>query len=193
MSKNIEKGSSENIMNLSKGLCDKELFSKERRFYENTMNLSKGLCDKELFSENTVIFKTYILNDNNESIEDREYIFKLTERIIDIKNKILKDSFKNKYNNLEMTNITQKVYKDYGKLFFDKGLLPLTINNYKLSEFTNEGRIFSFIVKGSNIQIEKNIKKESDFIKKIIKEDRKKSSDFMIYDDDFPPLPSTRK
>jgi hypothetical protein len=143
--------------------------------------------------ENTVIFKIYILNENNESTEDREYIFKLTDRIIDIKNKILKDSFKNEYNNLEMTNITEKVYKDYGKLFFDKGLLPSTINNYKLLEFTNEGRTFSFVVKGTNIKIEKIIKKECDFIKKIIKEDRGKSNDFMIYDDDFPPLPSTKK
>jgi len=143
--------------------------------------------------QNTVKFKTYILNDNNENIEDREYIFKLTDKIIDIKNKILKDGFNNEYNNLEMTNITEKVYKDYGKLFFDKGLLPSTINNYKLLEFTNEGRIFSFVVKGTNIKIEKIIKKESDFLKKIIKEDRKKSNDFMIYDDDFPPLPSTKK
>lgn len=176
MSKNTDDGSSKNIMNLSKHLCDKKLFSGEKRS-----------------SENTVIFKIYILNENNESIEDKEYIFNLNEKIIDIKNKILKDTFKNKYNNLEMTNITEKVYKDYGKLFFEKGLLPSTINNYKLSEFTNENRVFSFLVKGVNIQIEKNIKKESDFIKKIIKEDRKKSNDFMIYDDDFPPLPSTKK
>lgn len=181
MNKNIEKNihecSSGNTINLSKRLCvDKELFLGERRS-----------------PENTVIFKTYILNENNESIEDREYIFKLTDKIIDIKNKILKDSFKNEYNNLEMTNITEKVYKDYGKLFFDKGLLPSTINNYKLLEFTNEGRIFSFIVKGSNIQIEKIIKKESDFIKKIIKEDRGKNNDFMIYADDFPPLPTIKK
>ena len=151
----------------------------------------KNLSDGSL--ENTVIFKTYILNDNNESIEDREYIFKLTDRIIDIKNKILKDTFKNKYNNLEMTNITEKVYKDYGKLFFDKGLLPSTINNYKLLEFTNEGRTFSFIIKGTNIQLEKSIKKDSDFIKKMIKEDREKNNGFMIYDDDFPPLPSNKK
>ena len=140
-----------------------------------------------------VIIKTYIVNDNNEQVEDKEYIFNLNEIIIDIKNKILKDTFKNKYNNLEITNITEKVYKDYGKLFFDKGLLPSTINNYKLSEFTNEDRVFSFLVKGTNIQLEKSTKKDSDFIKKMIKEDRRKNNEFMIYDDDFPPLPSTKK
>jgi hypothetical protein len=141
-----------------------------------------------------VIIKTYILNENNENIEDIEYIFKLTDRIIDIKNKILKDTFKNKYNNLEMTNITEKVYKDYGKLFFDKGLLPSTINNYKLSEFTNEDRVFSFLVIGTNIEKIIDKKNNNDgFIKKIIKEDRKKNNEFMIYDDDFPPLPSSKK
>jgi len=139
----------------------------------------------------TVYINVYKENDENNVI--KEYAFSLENKIIDIKNKILKDSFKNEYNNLEMTNITEKVYKDYGKLFFDKGLLPSTINNYKLLEFTNEGRTFSFVVKGTNIKIEKIIKKECDFIKKIIKEDRGKSNDFMIYDDDFPPLPSTKK
>jgi hypothetical protein len=141
-----------------------------------------------------IIIKTYIFNENNEQVEDNEYTFSLTDKIIDIKNKILKDTFKNKYNNLEMTNITEKVYKDYGKLFFDKGLLPSTINNYKLSEFTNEDRVFYFLVKGTNI--EKSIDKKNnnnDFIKKIIKEDRKNNGEFKIYDDDFPPLPSIKK
>jgi len=140
-----------------------------------------------------VIIKTYILNDNNEQIEDNEYIFNLNDKIIDIKNKILKNTFKNKYNDLVITNITEKVYKDYGKLFFDKGLIPSTIDNYTLSQFTNENRIFSFLVKGNNIKkiIHKNNEKDS-FIKKIIKEDRQKS-EFKLYDDDFPPLPSIKK
>jgi hypothetical protein len=148
---------------------------------------------KKILSKNTVLFKIFILNENNESIEDREYIFDLTDKIIDIKNKILKESFKNNYNKLDMNNITDKIYKDYGKLFFDKGFLPLTIDNYKLSEFTNENRTFSFIVKGSNIQFEKKIKKDSDFIKKLIKENRKKDNEFTVYDEDFPPLISNKK
>jgi hypothetical protein len=140
-----------------------------------------------------VTIKTYIINNNNEQIEDNEYIFNLNDKIIDIKNKILNNTFKNKYNHLEIINITEKVYKDYGKLFFDKGLLPSSIDNYTLSQFTNEDRIFSFLIKGKNVEkiIHKHNDKDS-FIKKIIKEDRK-NSEFKLYDDDFPPLPSIKK
>ena len=146
--------------------------------------------------KNSVIFKIFVIGENNEHIEDKEYIFNLNEKIIDIKNKILKDTFKNKHNNLEMTNITEKVYKDYGKLFFDKGLLPLTINNYKLSEFTNGERTFLFLVNGSNIEksIEKKNKiQDGSFIKKMIKEERKNNNEFKLFDDDFPPLSSSKK
>ena len=135
----------------------------------------------------TVIFKTYIL-DINEKKEDREYIFNLNDKIIDIKNKILNDTFNNKFNNLEMVNITERIYKDFGKLFFDKGLLPQTINNYKLTEFTCGGRVFSFLVSATNVEKIVNIKKESNFIKNIIKEDRKKNNEFVFYNDEFPPL-----
>lgn len=140
-----------------------------------------------------VTIKTYIINNNNEQIEDNEYIFNLNDKIIDIKNKILNNTFKNKYNHLEIINITEKVYKDYGKLFFDKGLLPSSIDNYTLSQFTNEDRIYSFLIKGKNVEkiIHKNNDKDS-FIKKIIKEDRK-NSEFKLYDDDFPPLPTIKK
>ena len=148
--------------------------------------------------KNTVIINTYVIGENNENIKDREYIFKLSDKIIDVKNKILKDTFKNNYNQLNMVNITEKIYKDYGKLFFDKGLLPSTINNYKLSEFTNEGRTFSFIVIGltvekdlnigSNTNSKKDTKKSGDFLKKIIKNNRKNNNEFVLYDDEFPPL-----
>jgi hypothetical protein len=152
--------------------------------------------------KNTVIINTYIIGENNENIKDKEYIFKLSDKIIDVKNKILKDTFKNNYNQLNMVNITEKIYKDYGKLFFDKGLLPSTINNYKLSEFTNEGRTFSFIVIGLTVEKDPNIvlstclntntkkdtKKSGDFLKKIIKNNRKNNDEFVLYDDEFPPL-----
>jgi hypothetical protein len=144
-------------------------------------------------NKDTVIIKTYILDENNTNIEDREYIFNLNDKIIDIKNKILIDTFNNKYNSLDMTNITERVYKDFGKLFFDKGLLPLTIDNYKLSEFTIGGRTFSFLVSGKNIEKINDVKKECKFIQKIIKEDRKKNDGFVFYDDDFPALSSSKK
>lgn len=141
---------------------------------------------------NTVIFKIYINNETNKMIENKTYTFNLNEKIIDIKKKIIKDTFNNSFNNLEMINITDKIYKDYGKLFFDKGLLPSTINNYSLSHFTNEGRIFSFLVKGQNIE-NKIIDMKDTFLKKMIKDNRKKDTEFKYYEDDFPPLISNKK
>ena len=105
--------------------------------------------------KNTVIFNIYKINNENEKVLDNSYSFNLNEKIIDIKNKILKDTFKNEYNYLDLENITSRTYKDYGKLFFDIGLLPSTIDNYKLVEFTSEGKEFLFIGLPKNILIEK--------------------------------------
>lgn len=136
----------------------------------------------------SIKLKTYTVSDNNENIENLEYNFKLDIKIIDMKKEILKKSFDNKYNYLELFNITESIYKDFGKLFFDKGLLPNTLDNYKLSEFTNADRVFSFIITGKNIEHkdkkinENEKKKESYFIGKTKK-------NVLIFDDEnFPPL-----
>lgn len=141
-------------------------------------------------------FKTYTVNDNNENIENLEYNFNLDIKIIDIKNEILKKSFDGKYNNLELFNITPNIYKDFGKLFFDKGLLPDTFNNYKLSEFTIANRTFSFIISAKNIehvakkinQIEKN--DNAHFMKKLKyeKPGKNKLNELIFNDTNFPPL-----
>ena len=144
-------------------------------------------------NNDNVIFKIYIHNKDGEKTENKEYIFNLNEKIIDIKNKILKELFENKFNTLDMENITEKVYKDFGKLFFDKGILPITIDKYKLSDFTIGNRIFSFLVIPKNVEIKATIKYNDDkdlgFLKKMIKEDMKKTSNNkFVYDIDFPPL-----
>jgi len=140
--------------------------------------------------KNTITINIYKINTENKKVMDNTYTFNLNERIIDIKNKILKNTFKNEYNYLDLENITSRTYKDYGKLFFDIGMLPSTIDNYKLSEFTNEGREFSFIGIPKNITEEKTkLNKDIGIIKKIIKEERKQSSSgFVFYEDEFPPL-----
>lgn len=142
---------------------------------------------------NTVIFKIYKLNDTNEVIEDSDYTFNLDDKIIDIKNMILKKTFDNKFNSLDLENITDRIYKDFGKLSFEKGLLSNNMDNYKLSQFTSENRTFSFIVTPKNITIVKKKPVESNFLKKIIKEDMKKNNHAtFIYDEDFPPLAPTK-
>ena len=153
--------------------------------------------------KNNVLFKIYNINNetnnennNNTKILLKDYNFDLKVKIIDIKNIILKELFNNEYNSLDFENINERVYKDFGKLFFDKGLLPSTIDNYKLGDFTNGNRVFEFIAYPKNIDvIKKNIVKQdcnSGVLKKIIMEERG-SKEFFIYDDDFPPLTPIKK
>jgi hypothetical protein len=135
----------------------------------------------------SVIFKIYRLE--NEFYKD--YVCNLDDKIIDIKNKILNDISDNKYNYLDFENITERIYKDYGKLFFDIGFIPSINDNYKLSQFTINNREFKFIIHPKSIEIKTNLKKtnEPSFLKKIILEDRKKNNDtYQYFEDDFPPL-----
>ena len=108
---------------------------------------------------------TYKNKENNNENNEKLFTFLLSEKIIDIKNKILdyyNNNNNNKYNYIELENITSKIYKDYGKLFFDKGILPSSNDNYKLENFTiiDNNRIYNFIAILQNV--EKKIKKENE-------------------------------
>lgn len=143
-------------------------------------------------NKNSVIFKIFKL-ENNEKKFVKDYHFDLNMKIIDIKNNILSDCYNNDYNSLDLENITVKVYKDFGKLFFEKGLLPISIDNYKLSDFTIENRIFEFVTYGKNIEKKEIEKKKNNIIllqKKINKEHKnnKISKEFVIIEEDFPVL-----
>lgn len=149
---------------------------------------------------NTVNFKIFLKDNETQDLVEKElYTFNLNEKIIDIKNKILKETFNNEFNYIDFENITERVYKDYGKLFFDKGLLPVTIDNYKLSEFTNENRTFLFIAIPKNIHVLPKIVKntETPILKKYNQQNNRNNQnnqkyndkkDFVFNIDDFPPL-----
>ena len=143
-------------------------------------------------NKNSVVFKIFKL-ENNERKFVKDYYFDLNMKIVDIKNNILSDCYNNDYNSLDLENITVKVYKDFGKLFFEKGLLPISIYNYKLSDFTIENRTFEFVTYGKNVQ-KKEIEKKKNNInllqKNINKEykNNKISKEFVIIEEDFPAL-----
>jgi hypothetical protein len=148
-------------------------------------------------NSNSVIFKIYKKNDVEDIIFEKEYIFDLNEKIIDVKNIILAQTFSNSHNYLDLENISERIYKDFGKLFFDYGIIPMINDNYRLSHFTNGNRTFSFIGNPKNIDVKKNqVPNQSasnGFLKKIIKEDKKKNGDVVFDEDDFPPLGSSLK
>lgn len=153
------------------------------------------MCEK-----NNIVFKTFIKQNNN-NLFFKEYNLSLNLKIIDIKNLIIQNLIDNKLfdnnksNYIDLENITNKIYKDFGKLYFDKGILPMTYDNYILSDFTSDNRIFEFIIIPTNIKQNINIQsnKPSGILKKVINEEKNKNNDFTLDTDDFPPLGMSNK
>lgn len=140
-----------------------------------------------------VIFKVF-LNEHNQKNFLGDFKFKLSNKIIDIRNTILQDCIdknridKSKFNYIDLDNVTDRVYKDFGKLYFDKGILPMTNDNYNLSEFTNENRTFEFVALPYFIKQNNQQNKASGILKKIINEEKMNKNEFSFDTDDFPPL-----
>jgi len=158
-------------------------------------------------SENHIIIKTY-LNEKKDKNYINHFNIDINIKIIDMKNNILNYLIdnniieNNKYNYLELENITDRIYKDYGKLFFDIGILPNTIDNYKINQFTGDKREFIMIIRpvinninnnvntinnlDNNDFFNKYMKKSSVKENKVIKDNKNK--EFELKQDDFPPL-----
>lgn len=131
----------------------------------------------------------YILKKNEEALVET-INQDLNIKIIDFKNQLLSKYFpENNY--LEINNITERVYKDYGMLFFDKGILPETNDNYLLSKFTIPNRTFSFLI--SSKKVEKKISnqvqnKQYVSFNKYKPKDPNEPEPFILKEEDFPPL-----
>lgn len=131
----------------------------------------------------------YILKKNEECL------IETIEQNLDLKMIEFKDNLLKKYfpenNYLEINNITERVYKDYGMLFFDKGILPETNDNYLLSKFTIPNRTFSFLI--SSKKVEKKISnqvqnKQYVSFNKYKPKDPNEPEPFILKEEDFPPL-----
>lgn len=149
--------------------------------------------ETDKINTNAVLFKIYKLNNKKEQEFFKDYYFALNENISDIKRTIALELSDGKNTYVSLENITERIYKDFGKLFFERGVIPMTVDNCKLEQFTNAGREFSFIAEISNNEPKKIIKNNvnNSTIKKLIEEDRKSKnpdSGYVFYEDDFPPL-----
>lgn len=132
----------------------------------------------------------YILKKNQESLVET-IDQQLDIKIIDLKNNLLSKYFpENNY--LEINNITERVYKDYGMLFFDKGILPDINDNYLLNKFTIPDRTFSFLINGKTIDKTKNKQNNSSYkpinFNKYKQKDPNEPEPFVFKEEDFPPL-----
>ena len=135
----------------------------------------------------SITIKIYKDNENNFI---KSYEQNLNIKIIDFKNILLKDFFPD-YNYLELYNITERIYKDYGLLFFEKGLLPDTIDHYELNKFTISNRIFSFLIKAKNVEKKKNLQKPRYFDTNRYRNNNNNNNnknEFVFNEDDFPTL-----
>lgn len=97
----------------------------------------------------------FIVYEKGNEIDKREFEefeFPFEMRVYDIRSEIMWRLFvgdrqiQNEKYYLEMVNITPKIYKDFGKQFFDMGHLPKSIDNAPLSKFSSFERTFEFIV-----------------------------------------------
>jgi len=155
---------------------------------------------------NSVEFKIY-KKENETNTYLKTYVFELNKKIIDIKNTILNDFFKGQYNYIELSNITERVYKDYGLLFFDKGLIPPINDNYTLEKFTIPNRTFSFVAETLNKELSSNNKRKltndnnsnysdnnrninysNKYSNKYNSTSVNSNTGFLIKEEDFPPL-----
>lgn len=140
------------------------------------------------------------VNENNQNNLKDTISVDLNITILELRNKILSILFdKVKYNYVKLTNITEKVYKDYGLLFFEKGLLAETLDNYNLNKFTIEKRTFDFLAEPCNKEIiVKNVKyRQSGDSRNIYNpnkrfnpgyEEKIEQKEFVFNEEDFPPL-----
>ena len=122
---------------------------------------------------NNIRVKVYLSENTSDENVYKEYLFDLTEKIINIKMKILNDLrnddklINEQINNIDLNNKTERVYKDFGKISLNNGIIPFTMDNYKLSEVTNGNRTFIFVV----------IQKVTEFIK--LNEDKPTTTDIL--------------
>jgi hypothetical protein len=160
-----------------------------------------------------IIFKSN--NDNDDNNKEILFTFPKTDKIKNIKTKILEyyNNIHNinnigQYNYIDLENITIKIYKDYGKLFFDKGILPSSNDNYKLEDFSiiDNNRIYTFIaiLKKIEKKIEEDNKQnnyvQTNYVEKNYTEKNYteknyaqknnilKKDEFVFKEEDFPPL-----
>lgn len=82
------------------------------------------------------------------------YTFPLNTKIIEIKSNILADFPKDGYNYIDLDYVSERIYKEMGKYFFAKGVVPRTMDNVELEQFSNGGKTYHFYIHYDNFEQE---------------------------------------
>jgi hypothetical protein len=141
----------------------------------------------------------YYNNIKDES-QSKSYIYDINTKIIDIKKQVFEDYPKDGYNYIDINYVSERIYKEIGKYSFNHGIFPRTMDNTKLSNYTNGNKTYHFFIHYDNYNIinETNDNKRKinlSFIKREEDEDGSNNDipknnlfDKDTYDTNFPPL-----
>lgn len=145
-------------------------------------------------------FIIYYTNKKDDSLS-KTYIYNnLTTKIIDIKKEIFNDFPKTGFNYVDLEYVSERIYKEIGKYSFNYGIFPRTMDNTRLSNYTDGNKTFHFFIHYDNNEVvlnnENNRKINLSFIKKEDEDDGVKQPiqqetnlfDSNNYDKNFPPL-----
>ena len=138
-----------------------------------------------------------ILNINGKNIE-KEY--DLTTTILSIKKELLNDFYNNECKYLDFELVLENPIKHFGKLSLEPGLMPSSMDKFKLNKFSINGleQLNINVSINNNNNILENIENTTTNIydkinKRINNEDNvniRESQEFIYKDEDFPSLGS---
>lgn len=112
----------------------------------------------------------------------KQYELPLETTLKEIKEIIQKD-FDIQYT-FDMLNVSERIYRNFGKMFLGKGLIQPSYYGRNLTNFFNEGQKLKITIQESKetVVVEENLSKLDKLIGKIDK------NEFILNLDDFPPL-----
>jgi hypothetical protein len=139
----------------------------------------------------------FIFNINGETIE-KEY--DLVTTILSIKKELLNDFYNNECKYLDFELVLKNPIKHFGKLSLEPGLMPSSMDKFKLNKFSINGleQLNINVSKNNNNNILQNIENATtniyDKINKRINNEvninDKESQEFVYKEEDFPSLGS---
>ncbi len=113
------------------------------------MSMSNSVVESVFFE----VYKKDGKNGIRDEMSYKRFEFPLTMRVIDVRDEIMwkmyngcEEREQQDLYYLEIENHSPKLFKEFGKLFFNFGLIPKTQDNYPLTRITSNGKSYIFEV-----------------------------------------------
>lgn len=119
-------------------------------------------------------------------------------KIIELKKYIIKQHVNEDCKYIDLENINEKIIKNFGKMYLERGNIPRMFDNFNLSKFMMDDEEMNLKINVINDyeyregNIQNNLNKENkEVIKKMYVPPSKRGEipkDFNYFEEDFPPL-----